>query len=113
MKTSEILKELRKSKGFTQKQLGERLNIGQATVASYENGTREPHVFSLQAYADFFECSVDYLIGRADDFGNVTVNGGYENVLTPEERELLAEYQKLDYGKKMRVMAYIQLLTEQ
>ena len=44
MYISEILKKLRIKNNLTQKQLGDRLGIGQTTVACYENGTREPHI---------------------------------------------------------------------
>ena len=68
-----ILKDLRKNRNLTQFQLSQALKIGQATIAGYENGSREPHINSLIAYANFFECSVDYLLGREDYFGNITI----------------------------------------
>ena len=63
-KIPNILKDLRKNQNLTQFQLSQALKIGQATIAGYENGSREPHINSLIAYANFFECSVDYLLGR-------------------------------------------------
>jgi transcriptional regulator with XRE-family HTH domain len=110
MKVSEILKELRKNRGLTQKELSEKLKIGQATIAGYENGSREPHIYSLIAYANFFECSVDYLLGREDDFGNVTVQKKTE--LTEDEKELLEVFRKLNAKEQMRVLAYEQVLLE-
>lgn len=67
MNIAEILKELRIESGLTQTRLSEELGIGQTTVAAYESGAREPHVSSLIAYADYFNCSMDYLTGRTDD----------------------------------------------
>ena len=110
MKVSEILKELRKNRGLTQKELSEKLKIGQATIAGYENGSREPHIYSLIAYANFFECSVDYLLGREDDFGNVTVQKKTE--LTEDEKELLESFRRLNAKEQMRVLAYEQVLLE-
>ena len=110
MTISEILKDLRKEKGLTQKELSEKLKIGQATVACYENGDREPHIYSLIAYANFFECSVDYLLGRADDFGNVTVNKKDE--LSSDEKEFLQIYRTLSEKDKMRALGYAQALSE-
>lgn len=110
MRVSEILKELRKNRGLTQKELSEKLKIGQATIAGYENGSREPHIYSLIAYANFFECSVDYLLGREDDFGNVTVQKKTE--LTEDEKELLETFRKLNAKEQMRVLAYEQVLLE-
>jgi len=110
MRVSEILKELRKNRGLTQKELSEKLKIGQATIAGYENGSREPHIYSLIAYANFFECSVDYLLGREDDFGNVTVQKKTE--LTEDEKELLESFRRLNAKEQMRVLAYEQVLLE-
>lgn len=67
MKICEILKQLRIEHGITQTQLAEKLGIGQTTIASYENGLREPHIYSLIAYANCFNCSLDFLAGRTDD----------------------------------------------
>lgn len=50
-----ILKDLRKNRNLTQFQLSQALKIGQATIAGYENGSREPHINSLIAYANFKE----------------------------------------------------------
>ena len=96
MKTSEILKDLRKSKKMTQADLAKALKIGQATVAGYENEEYIPHISSLIAYANFFECSIDYLVGREDDFGNITIqNENTAPALTEQERRMLELYRKL------------------
>ncbi len=71
MKISEILKNIRLENGLTQKELSERLEIGQATIACYERGQREPHIVNLIAYADFFECSLDYLVGGLTIWGTL------------------------------------------
>ena len=116
MDIAKNLKNLRTENGLTQKELGERLNIGQATIACYESGQREPHVVSLIAYADFFECSIDFLVGRSDDFGNVTVdiNGTKygKNTLTEEERELLNKFKKLNASSKHKLIGYLDAISE-
>lgn len=116
MNIATILKSLRYESGLTQQQLSERLNIGQATIACYESGQREPHILSLIAYADYFECSLDYLIGRTDDFGNIIVGIDKtklsEATLTKEERELLAKYGKLSSANKIKLNGYIDGLLD-
>ena len=77
------LKDLRKSKNLTQSQLAKILQIGQATIAGYESGTREPCISNLTAYANFFECSIDFLIGREDDFGNILFPPSLQNNIYP------------------------------
>lgn len=61
---SQILKNLRKNSGYTQKELSELLGVGQTTVANYENGVRIPDIGILVAIANVFNVSLDELIGR-------------------------------------------------
>ena len=108
-----ILKDLRKNRNLTQFQLSQALKIGQATIAGYENGSREPHINSLIAYANFFECSIDYLLGREDDFGNITIQTEKPAPLPQDEQKLLDTYRKLDTVNKMRVSAYAEIRLEE
>ena len=66
MNFSKRLKELRVEKAMTQKQLAEALSIGYRTIQDYEYGVIEPTVSVLVKLANFFGCSVDYLIGCSD-----------------------------------------------
>ncbi|HBN13105.1 MAG TPA: transcriptional regulator [Clostridiales bacterium] len=68
MKTilGERLKELREDRGFTQKQLSERLGINSVTYLHYEKEQREPPLSLLADMAVFFGVSVDYLLGLND-----------------------------------------------
>lgn len=43
------------------------LNMNQNTVSRYETGEREPGIDELIRIADYFNVSVDYLIGRTDN----------------------------------------------
>ncbi len=61
------LKEIRKSKGISQLKLAMDLNTSQNTISRYETGDREPGITELIRIADYFDVSVDYLIGRTDN----------------------------------------------
>ena len=61
------LKELRKAKGISQLKLAMDLNANQNTISRYETGEREPGIVELITLADYFDVSVDYLIGRTDN----------------------------------------------
>ena len=56
------IKILRESKGLTQQQLADMLDISRQTVQKYEAGTNEPDIKMLKRIADIFEVSVDFLI---------------------------------------------------
>lgn len=105
---AERLKELRLSHGFTQAYLSKELRIGQATIACYENGTREPHISILSAYADFFQCSVDFLIGREDEFGNVVISSGKTKALPDDAKQLLKIFQSLEPMHQKQILGYAQ-----
>lgn len=60
------LKELRKSRKISQVKLAMDLNMNQNTISRYETGEREPGVTELILLADYFDVSIDYLVGRTD-----------------------------------------------
>lgn len=67
MTFSERLVELRKSRGLTQRQVYEGVSMSMLGYQRYEYGTREPSFQKLIALADFYDVSLDYLVGRSDD----------------------------------------------
>jgi len=64
---SERLKELRKNKKLTQKEVAEKIGVARTTYAMYEQNRREPDNETFQKIADFFNVTTDYLLGRTDD----------------------------------------------
>lgn len=61
------LKEIRKAKGISQLKLAMDLNTNQNTISRYETGEREPGINELIKIADYFNVSVDYLLGRTNN----------------------------------------------
>lgn len=96
MKTGEILKSLRLESNLTQKELAEKLGIGQSTIVGYERGDRETIATNLIKYANFFNVSTDYLLGRTDDLGNVTAMPSAVPALAVDERRLLECFRALE-----------------
>ena len=60
------LKELRLSKGLTQSEIAKVIGYSSLSYARYEKGEREPDISTLCKLADYFNVSVDYLLGRTD-----------------------------------------------
>ena len=52
--------------GLSQQAVAEKLRIGRACYAHYEQGVREPTLALLKAICDLLDISADYLIGRTD-----------------------------------------------
>ena len=61
------IRDLREDADLTQKQVGEAINVPQRTYAYYESGQRMVPPRVLCALADFYNVSVDYILGRVDE----------------------------------------------
>lgn len=73
----EILRILRKEAKKTQAQMGKALGITQQAYAAYENGVAAPSGEILGRLAEFFNVSVDYLLGRTEA---PNIAGGYSPI---------------------------------
>ncbi len=62
----ERLIEQRKLNNLTQRQVADLLEIAQPSYIRYENGSAEPNLQNLVKLADYFDVSVDYLLGRTE-----------------------------------------------
>lgn len=63
----ERLKELRVSRGYSRQRLAELLDISEASIPRYENGTNVPSTDVVLKIATLFNVSTDYLLGLTDD----------------------------------------------
>ena len=61
------LKKLRKQAGLTQISLQMKTGIEQALLSKFENGDRSPPTETLMQLADFYNVSMDYIMGRTDN----------------------------------------------
>lgn len=67
MSFSERLIQLRQLHKLTQKQLASELNLSEVGIQNYEGKRRKPAFDVLIALADYFDVSLDYLVGRTDN----------------------------------------------
>ena len=81
------LKEIRKEKGITQLTVAEFLSISRVAYTNIENGTRDPDTQTLIKLAEFFDCSVDLLLGRVKK---------PDAALTPTEVDLVKCFRSLN-----------------
>lgn len=107
------IKDLRKERNITQSDLAKILNVTQDSISLWEKNKRVPDTQYIIQLADYFEVSTDYLLGRSDDFGNVTVTTASSSaVLTPDEQELLELYKKLPKTRQKTVLDTIRYMSE-
>ncbi|MBE5965827.1 MAG: helix-turn-helix transcriptional regulator [Lachnospiraceae bacterium] len=91
------IRELRIEKGITQNELSNYLGLTPKMISFYELEQRFPPQDILIKLADYFDVSVDYLLGRND---------------IKYSDQLLKEYSSLPYESQKKLKQYIQLLRE-
>ena len=98
------LKELRTSKKMTQDDMANLLNIKRQTYSAYERGISFPDINSVSYMADFFNVSVDYILGKTD----------IPTVPTPEQNNEFSEALK-DFSEEERhqIENYIEFIKSQ
>lgn len=90
------LKEEREKRDLTQIELAKAIGISNVMLSRYEKGTRSPDFETLVALADFFGCTIDYLLGHnqlAETKAGYHVEFQYP-FLEQEERVDIKEYVK-------------------
>jgi transcriptional regulator with XRE-family HTH domain len=86
-------KELRKEKGYTQKELSEILEINQTTVSHWEIGNSLPDTRTLLKLSELYDVSIDYLLGKTDYYYPDQIKNS--PALTSAEKELLDTYRTM------------------
>ena len=99
------LAEIRKSKGISQKELAKYLKISPGNLCEWEKGRIEPNIESLKIIADYFDVSIDYLVGREDDFGVIRSQNAAP-ALDKDEQELIENFRELNRLQKQKILAY-------
>ena len=98
------LRELRKERQITQQGLAKILNLSIQTISGYETGYAQPTIDTLVAMANYFQCSIDELLGREDyGTGNVVVHG---TQLSEDEKQLIDLYRRLPLRDKAELVGF-------
>jgi transcriptional regulator with XRE-family HTH domain len=84
----EILAELRREKGASQRRAAADLHISQALLSHYENGAREPGLSFVCRACDYYGVTADYLLGRSGDTGSKTAQAAQLRSLAEQLRQL-------------------------
>ena len=109
----ERIKDLRKKKDLTQIELSKKLEISRSTIASWESNRRVPELGTAKILADFFDVSVDFLLGRVDsptptkprelpDTAAPYLPEGFDELSPEARKEVLdfIDYVMVKYAKK-------------
>lgn len=93
----ENIRLMRKEKGLTQEQLAEVMGVSTASVSKWETGLAAPELTMLAALADFFEMSIDALIGHTVDKAQLDakVKAIHELSLAAQDEQAMEQAEEL------------------
>lgn len=107
MKFNENIRNLRKENDYSQEYLAEKLGVTRQTISKWENATAMPDLKKLTEIADFFEVSMDALLGMEFDTPTDKTQTSNAN----NENNYNAEYQK-QYAEQLFSIAYQNQYTQ-
>lgn len=94
------IRELREEMGKTQKELGKIIGVAEGTISQYESGSRKPSHDKMDKLATYFDCSIDYLMGRIEIRENLRdiyveiTEDAIENGISPEQLKSIIKVYK-------------------
>ena len=88
MEFKQRLKDLREQKELTQVKLAKVLNMTSSTISKYERGDLEPNNDTIIKIADFFNVSVDYLLGRNGEIQTIAAHHNGDEWTEEELKEI-------------------------
>ena len=100
------IKELRKSKKLTQKNLAELTGFKQNTISNHENGNRQLDETDIRVYAEALEVSPQYLFDRAKP-------SSIEVTPTPTTSPIQSIYDELEPPRQRKVITYAEKLRDE
>ena len=93
--------------------LAKKSGLATTVISSYFCRKSQPSLNQLIALSKALECSIDYLAGTEDDFGNITIrNENPEPQISAEEKQLLENFRALPDDLKHRAKSYLQSLSD-
>lgn len=110
MKFASNFKFLLNEKGLTQNQIALKLNTTQQTVSRWINGLNEPDYSILVSLANILNVSLDYLLGRENDYGVIESNSAVP-AFTREQTELLSVFNLLPVEQQREVIGFAKALA--
>lgn len=104
------IKELRTTEGISQQSLAQAIGTTQRNISYWEKGVEISAQYAARI-ANFFDVTVDYLLGLEDDFGvRVDDKQKKPDTLSAEERRLVEGYREINAAGKKLVMQTVETL---
>lgn len=105
------LKLLRRKYGISQQKLADAIGVSQPSINKYENHNIEPEIEILKRMAEYFNTSIDYIVGYKEDQRETGAEESYR--LEPQEAEMITGFRMLPEEEKNCVKMIINLFLKQ
>jgi len=102
------LREIRKEKGITMKELGKIFGVSEVAISNYETDKREPDIKLMIKFANYFDVSVDYLLGNT----KTATQKPSGVVLSEFESDIVGELRRLSKTDKQNLARIIFSYTQ-
>lgn len=104
------LKVLRREHGISQQRLADAIGVSQQSINQYENHSVEPDIAVLTRLADYFNTSIDFIVGRTEIRRPIEHTEAFH--LNKDEAETITRYRALKKTEKHCIALMIQTLLE-
>lgn len=111
MEFKEIIKELRKSKDYSADYVAEKIDIPAGSYKKYESGILNPGVPVVVKFADFYNVSTDYLLGRAEIKAMAGTSPAEQLDVTAAEQEIIRRYTEFPEEVRLLLLETIRKLV--
>lgn len=112
VKFNETLKKLRREKKLSQKELGNKLGLAESTIGMYEQGKRQPDYETLLKIADFFEVTLDFLLGNPKDASSVKEKEAAYSISDPDLQIAFKDASDFSEEARRQAIDFIEYLKE-
>lgn len=109
---SNRIKCLREEKGWSLREVAENAGISKSAVHLYETDKRKPKINTIEAFADAFNCDIDYLLGKSDIKNKAANALGYDSLYEAWLDKKLPEQEILSEGEMMLLELFRKLPKE-
>lgn len=93
------LKRLREERGISQQRLADAVGVSQPSIFKYENMNVEPDIGVLISLADYFDTSVDYIVGHTEE--RRPIEKTEEHQLNDNEAQLIRAYRSMSADERL------------
>ena len=104
------LKILRQRRGISQQKLADALGVSQQSINHYENHKIEPDIATLIQIADYFDTSIDYVVGHTEITRRIEPTSAFH--LNADEGDIINKYRALTPKERACVAQVIDALLE-